>query len=188
MVRQTMDEFGRIDILVNNVGGMKGFEPILGMSEEVWDDIFDLNVKSAFLCSKVVGKAMIDGNIDGRIINLSSIGGFSNRPNLVHYGAVKAAIRLFTDGLAKEWAPYGIRVNAIAPGYLKTALSAKVYEGNPSLYERRMKLVPLGRQGSLEEIAAVAVFLASDASSYITGQTILVAGGLDSLVEPREEV
>jgi 3-oxoacyl-[acyl-carrier protein] reductase len=130
---------------------------------------------------------MIDRNIAGSIINFSSIGGVSNRPGFVHYGAAKAAVCLLTDGLAKEWAPYGIRVNAIAPGYIETPTTSRMYGQIPGLRERRLRMVPLGRLGTADENATVAVFLASDASSYVTGQTILVAGGLDSLVEPRAE-
>jgi NAD(P)-dependent dehydrogenase (short-subunit alcohol dehydrogenase family) len=187
MVRQTVDEFGRIDILVNNAGGLKEWVPIVDMSEEVWDEIFAVNLKTAFLCSREVGKVMIARGTAGSVINFSSIGGFSNRLGLVHYGAAKGAVRLFTDGLAKEWAPHGIRVNAIAPGYVETPMSNEIYRNKPGLKERRMGMIPLGRQAKVDEFATVVVFLASDASSYITGQTILVSGGLDSLVEPKQE-
>ncbi len=144
------------------------------------------NVKTAFLCSKAVGKVMVDQKIQGSIINMSSIAGFSNRPEGVHYGTAKGALRLFTDGLAKELAPYGIRVNAIAPAYIETPLALRVYEDNPELRTRRLKMIPLGRTGQPSEVGALAIFLASDASSFITGQTILITGGLDSLIEPRD--
>jgi len=186
MVKQTLDEFGKIDILVNNAGGMKRYEPTLEMDEETWDYHIAWNLKSAFLCCKAVAKVMVDQKIQGSLINMSSIMGFSNRPGGVHYGAAKGGVRLFTDGLAKELAPYGIRVNAIAPAYIDTPLAIRVYDDNPELRKRRLKMIPMGRTGKSSEVGALAIFLASDASSFITGQTILISGGLDSLIEPSD--
>jgi NAD(P)-dependent dehydrogenase (short-subunit alcohol dehydrogenase family) len=186
MVKLALNEFGKIDILVNNAGGLKKYEPTLDMDEEAWDYHIGWNLKTAFLCSKAVGKVMVTQKTGGSIINMSSLVGMSNRGRQVHYGTAKGALRLFTDGLAKEWAPHGIRVNAMAPGSIETQLVARVYADTPELLERRLKMVPMGRMGQPSEIAALAVFLASDASSFITGQTIVISGGLDSLVEPRE--
>jgi len=186
MVKQTMDEFGKIDILVNNAGGLKRYQPTLDMDEEEWDYHIDWNLKTAFLCSKAVGKVMVEQKIQGCIINMSSMAGVSNRGRQVHYGTAKGAIRLFTDGLAKELAPYGIRINAMAPASIETPMVAMVYAENPELLKSRLKMIPLGRIGQPSEVASVAIFLASDASSFITGQTILINGGLDSLIEPRD--
>jgi len=186
MVKQTVDEFGKIDILVNNVGGLKRYQPTLDMDDEEWDYHIDWNLRTAFICSKAVGKVMVDQKTGGCIINMSSMAGVSNRGSQVHYGTAKGALRLLTDGLAKEWAPYGIRVNAMAPANVETPLVARVYAENPELLKRRLKMIPMGRIAQPWEVAAVAIFLASDASSFITGQTIVISGGLDSLLEPRD--
>jgi len=186
MVEAAIAEFGKIDILVNNAGGLRERRSILDMTEEEWDYHIDWNLKTAFLCSKAVGRVMIQKGIQGSIINMSSMAGMSNRALQVHYGTVKGALRLFTDGLAKEWADFGIRVNALAPGSIDTPLVARVYKDNPHLLEKRMKMVPMGRLGKPSEVASTAIFLASEASSFISGQTIVISGGLDSLLEPRE--
>lgn len=184
LIQRTLGEFGGIDILVNNVGGLTKFEPLIEMSEETWDGVFRLNVKTAFMCSQAVGRVMIEKKAKGSIVNLSSIAASSNRPDIIHYGAAKGAISSFTHGLAREWARYGIRVNAIAPGFVETPLRDKVYKDQPELLKRRLSMIPMGRMASPSEMATVAVFLASEAASYVTGQTILVAGGLDTTVEP----
>lgn len=187
MVTRSMDEFGKINILVNVAGGnASGFGPILELSEEGWDSEFALNAKSTFLCCKAVAKAMVSKKTKGSLINFSSISGFSNRPDSIAYGAAKGAIRLFTDGMAKAMARYGVRVNAIAPGYFATPLPAKVYAANPKLREQRAKMIPMGRIADPSEMVGLAVYLASDASSFLTGQTILISGGLDTLLVPQD--
>ncbi|MFC1912679.1 SDR family NAD(P)-dependent oxidoreductase [Chloroflexota bacterium] len=186
LVQQAVTQLGHIDILVNNAGGLggRGFLPALDVTEEIWMDIFYRNVKTTFSCTRAVGKVIIDQKRSGSIINIGSLAGFSNCPGQVHYGAMKGAIHSFTHGLAREWAQYGIRVNAIAPGLINTPGRTQAYQNAPQLWEIRDKMIPVGRPGQPSELASVAVFLATDASSYITGQVILVSGGLDHLASP----
>lgn len=186
MVSRALGEFGKIDVLVNNVGGVRKLHPFLEISEDEWDFNMNWNLKTTFLCTKAVGKIMIDAGTKGSIINMSSLNGFSVRVGAVHYGTVKGAIRLFTDGLAKEWAPYGIRVNAVAPGPVETPGVVEIYKDKPELLAKRSRMVPMGRVGKPSEVGSVVAFLASDASSFVTGQTVSINGGLDSTLEPRE--
>jgi NAD(P)-dependent dehydrogenase (short-subunit alcohol dehydrogenase family) len=175
LVADVRSHFQKIDILVNNVGGRVP-TPLLEMSEEVWDQAIDLNLKSCFLCSKEVGQLMA-AQRTGNIINISSEAAFANDPNVAHYGTAKAAVNHLTRALAVELAPYNVRVNAIAPGSIDVGLGLDYYSRFPEQKDIRMKLIPMGRFGMAEEVAKVAVFLASDASSYITGDILRVSGG-----------
>ena len=175
LVAMTMSEFGRIDILVNNVGGTRSTprKPLLGIEEEKWGMIVDLNLKSAFLCSQAVAKIMMEQK-SGNIINITSGAGLRPYPGQLPYGAAKAGLVNFTLSLAVQLAPYNIRVNAIAAGTVATPGMA--YLGN--MEERaRKKGVPLGRPGRPEDMAMAAIFLASDASAYTTGFVLPVLGG-----------
>ncbi|MFC2002974.1 SDR family NAD(P)-dependent oxidoreductase [Chloroflexota bacterium] len=177
MLQKALNKFGRIDILVNNVGGSLALRfPILDMSEDEWDMIITLNLKSVFLCSKAVAKVMIDQK-RGNIINIASVGGLGPYPNNAHYGAAKAGVINLTQSMAWEWAPYNIRVNAIAPGGTATRVLDKLYGERPDLLQERLKLIPLQRLGKPEDIGDAAIYLASDASDYVTGETIMVTGG-----------
>ncbi len=176
MVEKTMAEFGRIDILVNNVGGTF-WAPFLEISEGGWDAVIRTNLKSVFLCCKAVGAVMVEQK-RGSVINISSVSGLGSAVNHSHYGAAKAGVINLTQTLSVEWAPHNIRVNAIAPGTIITEGNAALREGaNKEKFDQLMKKVPMGRPGQPEEVAAVALFLASDASSYITGQVIRANGG-----------
>ena len=172
LVEKTMTEFGRIDVLVNNVGGtLRSYVPVEDMSEHLWDSIIDLNLKGTFLCSQMVSRIMI-AQRRGNIINISSIGAQSS-PSQIAYGVAKAGVVNFTQSLAINLASYNIRVNCIAPGRI-------LYTGLDKLQmeERAKKAgIPLGRIGRPEDIALAAIYLASDASDYITGLTIEVKGG-----------
>lgn len=185
MVSKAVGEFGKIDILVNNAGGLKRYVPFLEMPEEEWDFHINWNLKTTFLCSQAVGKVMVQKGTKGSIISMSSLAGFSVRWGALHYGTAKGALRLFTDGLAKELAQYGIRVNAIAPGSIDTPLVATVYKDNPKRLAQLIGMVPMGRMGKPWEVGSVIAFLASDASSFVTGQTIVISGGLDTTVEGK---
>lgn len=175
MVQRTVDEFGRIDILVNNAGGTLFAGPFDSWSEELWDGVIALNLKSHFLCSKAVAKVMMDQK-KGCIIGLSSLTGRLATPYLAPYAASKAAIANLTQTLAYELAPYGIRVNAISPGKVLTATTGLKWS-TPEIQAEEAKDVFLGRIGMPEDVALLAIFLASDAASWITGETFSITGG-----------
>jgi len=174
MTQRTLRSFGKIDILVNNAGVVNNY-PAEKLSTRQWDKIMEVNVKGVFLCCREVGKVMIRQK-KGNIINIASMSGLvANRPQpQAHYNASKAAITMFTKSLAAEWAPYNIRVNAISPGYMGTAMVKRVL---PKYGKHWMPLIPMGRIGQPEEIKGPVVFLASEASSYVTGAVLVMDGG-----------
>jgi len=173
LVSTTMKEFGKIDILVNNAGIMKS-APIEELSEDDWDNVMNVNLKGAFLCSKYVGKQMIKQK-RGVILNIASIAGLVPVVFAGSYSPSKAALISLTHLLALEWAKYNIRVNAICPGPVETELTNAEWPGKKRA--ARIKAIPLKRFGKPEEIAKAAVFLASDDSSYVTGHALVVDGG-----------
>ena len=175
MVADVLSHFERIDILVNNACGRTP-SPLLEMSEAVWEEAIRLCLTSCFLCSKAVGRVMAKQRA-GNIINISSEQAFATDPNVSHYGCAKAALNHLTQCLAVELAPFNIRVNAIAPGTIEVGMALENYRLFPEEREKRMKFIPTGRLGKPEEVAEVAVFLASDVASYITGAILRVTGG-----------
>ena len=176
MVAVAKDRFGKIDILINNAG-IAHHVPAEELSEEDWDRMIDINLKGVFLGSQMVGREMIKQR-KGSIINIASMSGFIvNRPQpQAHYNTAKAGIVMLTKNLAMEWAKYNIRVNAIAPGYIKTPLLAQNL-GPGKIGEEWVKLTPMGRLGEPFELKGLALFLASKASSFVTGTTIVIDGG-----------
>ena len=177
MVNTVLREYGRIDILVNNAG-MNIAKPLQELTEDIWDTVINVNMKSVYLCVRAVAKHMLKQK-GGVIINVSSVGGmvgFTAAPTQLHYNAAKQGVVAMTKTLAIALAPY-IRVNAIAPGIIMTDFHRKAGVTEERLRER-IAAIPLKRAGMPEEVAKVALFLASDMSSYITGQTIVVDGGL----------
>jgi len=184
MVQKILDEFGRIDVLVNNAGGNIFGLPALEISEEEWDKVITLNLKSTFLCSKAVGRIMVEQR-GGSIINIASLAGLLAFPLGAHYGAAKAAIINLTKTLSIELAPSNIRVNAICPGVILTSLTETIYRQRPHQQKERLETIPLGRLGQPEDVAHLAVFLASDASNYITGEAIIVGGGMDTFASAQ---
>lgn len=175
MVEATMAEFGRIDVLVNNAGIGVPLAPVVETSEESWDRIFSINMRSIFLCCKTVARIMIDQE-KGSIINISSIGGLRAVPGMASNGAAKAAVISFTQSLAAELAPYHVRVNCIAPGQVLTNLRKGVRGANIG-GSKMASSIPLGRMGQPEDVAMACIYLASDASDYVTGDLIQVKGG-----------
>ncbi|TCS82439.1 SDR family NAD(P)-dependent oxidoreductase [Tepidibacillus fermentans] len=175
MVEQTLHTFGKIDILINNAG-MNIRTPALEVSEEEWELIIQTNMKSVFLASQAVGKHMVEQK-HGSIINISSVAGHVALRTGVAYAATKAGIIQMTKTLALEWGKYNVRVNAIAPWYFKTPLTEKLLT-NKEYYDEVISRTPLRRVGDVKELVGPAVFLASDASSYVTGHTIFVDGGM----------
>jgi 2-deoxy-D-gluconate 3-dehydrogenase len=177
MVSYVVGKWGKIDILVNNAGIFNEMVPIHERSEEEWSRVIDVHLKGTFLCSKYVGKIMIEGGIRGNVINIASIVGLGGFPNRSAYGPAKSAILNLTKVMALEWAPYGIRVNAIAPGYILSEGAEKIFASGKVDKEALEKRIPLRRLGTIGEVARVALFLASEESTYITGGTIVVDGG-----------
>lgn len=173
MFSQIEKEFGRLDILVNNAGITKD-GLILRMSEDDFEQVLAVNLKGAFLCAKAAAKMMVKQR-SGNIINISSVVGIIGNVGQANYSASKAGMIGFTKSLAKELASRNIRVNAIAPGFIKTDMTEVLSE---KVKEAMLSSIPLGRFGEAEEVANVALFLASDLSSYITGQVIVVDGGM----------
>ena len=175
-----LDKFGRIDILANIAGGSAGpvIKTKLGLfaesTKERWDDMINLNLYGAFNCSRAVINHMIERR-SGKIISIASTAGTIGMQRGVEYSAAKGGIIAFTKALAKEVAQYGINVNCISPGIIG---SPRVYETNKDVIQQWQEGIPLGRLGKPEEVASVVLFLASDESSYITGENITVAGGL----------
>ncbi|PTL39257.1 SDR family oxidoreductase [Alkalicoccus saliphilus] len=180
VVRKTMETFGRIDILVNNSGATWG-APAAEMPLEAWEKVIDVNVTGTFLMSKAAGEVMIDQKA-GKIINIASVAGFGGTdPKLmdtIGYNTSKGAVVTFTKDLAVKWGRYNINVNAIAPGFFPTKLSKVIIEqGGDQILER----TPLSRFGSEDDLKGAAVFLASQAADFVTGDTVVVDGGMHAL-------
>lgn len=173
LVDEIVKEFGRIDILVNNAGITRD-TLILRMKEEDWDDVINTNLKGVFNGCKSVSKYMVKQQY-GKIVNISSVVGIMGNAGQVNYSASKGGVIALTKSLAKELASRNINVNAVAPGYIDTDMT-RVLPDN--VKQEVLKLIPLGRMGKPEDIANVVAFLCSDMSSYITGQVIVVDGGM----------
>jgi len=174
MVEEAVGEFGRIDILVNNAGIIIRMSPE-NFTEEAWDEVMDVNLKGVFFCAQAVGKVMIKQRA-GKIINTASLLSVIGGPNIAAYGASKGAVSQLTKTLAIEWAKYNINVNAIGPGYFKTDFT-KLLQEDKDRSTRILSRIPLGRWGDPDDLKGIVVFLASETSDYITGQTIYVDGG-----------
>jgi NAD(P)-dependent dehydrogenase (short-subunit alcohol dehydrogenase family) len=177
MVKRTLAEFGRVDILVNNAGIMN-FKPLLELTDEDWDRTLNVNLKGQFLCARSAAREMVK-NKWGRIINIASIssGGCGIAfPLIAHYTASKGGVIALTEALALELTPKGINVNAICPGAIDTDMAKGVKESG-QLLAQVLARIPKGRLGRPEEIASLAVFLASGESDYISGAAIVIDGG-----------
>ena len=173
LVGTTVDVLGRLDILVNNAGIVRD-TLLLRMQETDWDDVLRVNLKGAFNTSKAAARLMARQRA-GRIINISSVSGLMGQVGQANYSASKAGLIGLTKSMAREFAARGITINAVAPGFVTTDMTAALDE---ELRERMLTLIPLGRFGAAEDVAHVVAFLASDAAAYITGAVLPVDGGL----------
>lgn len=181
LVDTVVDTFGRIDILVNNAGTSIA-SMAMDVDEKAWDALFNINLKGVFFLSQAAARVMRE-NGGGKIINVASVNGFRPVAPTITYAISKAAVIMATKALAKEWAQYNIRVNAIAPGAIETKLLNAIWALLPEEEAKKAKAdhaakSPMGRIGDPKEIADTMIFLASDASGFVTGQTIIVDGGV----------
>lgn len=174
LVKAALEGFGRIDILVNNAGIARD-NLLLRMKEGDWDAVLDTNLKGVYLCTKAVSKGMLKQRF-GVIVNISSVVGISGNAGQANYAAAKAGVIGFTKSMAKELAPRGIRVNAVAPGYIATDMTDILPE---EVKNEIISHIPLGRVGKPEDVAKAVLFLASPSAGYMTGQTLVVDGGME---------
>ncbi|TYQ13320.1 UNVERIFIED_CONTAM: 3-oxoacyl-[acyl-carrier-protein] reductase [Acetivibrio alkalicellulosi] len=173
MIKTSVDTFGSVDILVNNAGITKD-TIIFKMSEQDWDDVLDINLKGAFLCTKAVAKTMMKKRA-GKIINISSVAGVMGNIGQANYSASKAGLIGLTKSTAKELSAWGITCNAVAPGVIESKMTEVLPD---NVKENYLNNIPLKRFGTPEDVANVVAFLASDSSNYVTGQVIHIDGGL----------
>ncbi|WP_374377466.1 SDR family NAD(P)-dependent oxidoreductase [Dongia sp.] len=166
---------GGLDILVNNAG-MEEVRPSLDVDEELWDRILDTNLKGAFFCAQAAAKVMRAGGQGGSILNMCSLTSEIGVPTAVPYGSSKSGLLGMTRALSAEWAPLGIRVNSLGPGYFRTALTDVFYQ-NEGWAAAMLQKIPLQRFGKLDDLVGAAIFLSSDAASYVTGIYMPVDGG-----------
>jgi len=174
LVDTTVREFGRIDILVNNAA-RSFLRSLLDLREDGWDKVFDTNVKAVWQLSRLAVKKMMDQKY-GRIVNITTVGAEKAELNMGAYSCSKAALKMLTRCCAREWAQYGINVNAVGPGLTRTDFSKPIWS-NPDLARQIARAFPKGRLAEPEEIVGSVLFLVSDAAEYITGHTIYVDGG-----------
>jgi NAD(P)-dependent dehydrogenase (short-subunit alcohol dehydrogenase family) len=176
LVARAAAECGPVDILVNNAGSLVERMRLLELTGERFDEVIALNLKSAFLCAQAVAASMVERR-SGAIINVASIAGRNGgAPGSLHYSAAKGGLITMTKTLAKELSPHGVRVNAVAPGVIETPFHEQF--STPEMMRAYAASIPLGRVGTPEEVAGVIAFLASDAASYLAGETIEVNGGM----------
>ena len=173
LVQETMTAFGQVNILVNNAGITRD-GLLLRMKEDDWDAVINTNLKGVFNCTKAVLKIMLKQR-SGKIVNLSSVVGLMGNAGQANYAAAKAGILGFTKATAKEVASRGININAVAPGFISTEMTASISD---EIKQSMLNAIPLGRLGNAEDVAAVVKFLVSSSADYVTGQTITVDGGL----------
>ena len=179
VVKSAVEAFGHVDILVNNAAVSHVYKAAEKVTEDEWDTIVDINLKGTFFMCQAAGREMISRG-SGKIVNISSIGGFAALERLVAYCASKAGVLQLTRVLAIEWARHNIQVNTVAPGWVETEFSRGLRE-NQALYERIMRYSPSGRMATPEQIAGATVFLASQAANHITGAVVPVDGGYTAL-------
>ncbi len=174
LVNATIKEFGRIDILVNNAA-RSFLRSLMDLREDGWDKVFNTNVRAVWLLSRLVAKKMLEQK-SGRIINITTVGAEKAELGMAAYGCSKAALKMLTRCMAREWAAYGINVNAVGPGLTRTEFSKPLWS-NPDVEKQITQFIPKGRLAEPEDIVGAVLFLASEAANFITGQSIYVDGG-----------
>ena len=181
LIDKTVETLGQIDVLINSAG-INIRKPALEYTEEDWDTVQNVQLKGVFLACQAVGRHMVENNIRGKIINISSINArIVARPNIVSYVAAKGAVMQMTKALAVEWAEKGICVNAIAPGFFETEMTKVLFE-DPAIREEMFRHIPVKRFGNTaNDLAGIALYFASEASNYTTGQIIYIDGGYTSI-------
>jgi len=170
-----VDAYGTIDILVNNAGITKRY-PAVDMPTESWDEVINVNLRACFLLSQAVAREMMTRKVHGKIINMASMQSFQGGLSIAAYTASKSGLAGLTRALAVEWAPYGINVNAIAPGYVATEMTDPIMK-DPTRNRQVLERIPAGRWGAPDDVKGAVVFLASEASSYVHGTILCVDGG-----------
>ena len=175
LVKRTVDELGGLDVLVNNAGGTKFMAPITTLRPDGWDKAINLNLNSVFHATQLAAQHMV-ANGGGSIIQISSVAGIIGTQSLSYYSAAKGGVRLFSQSVAKELAESNVRVNSISPGWVATDLNSNL-RVDEATSKFATDMVPMKRWGEAEEIVGPAIFLASDASSFVTGATLVVDGG-----------
>jgi NAD(P)-dependent dehydrogenase (short-subunit alcohol dehydrogenase family) len=176
LVERTVDAFGTVDILVNNAGAAPFLSTIDQIRMEGFEKYFRVNFMSAVYCSKAVAPILLPKG-SGSVLNVASVAGFIASPGLTYYSSAKAALINLTKTLAREWAASGIRVNAVAPGWVETEMNVRARQEAPEFVRSTTAAIPLGRWGQPEEVASAAVFLCSPAASFITGAVLVIDGG-----------
>ncbi len=174
LVERTGRDLGRLDILVNNAGVLL-VRPLLETTDAEWDAVLDTNLRATFLCSRSAGRVLTEQG-SGKIIDVASHVGIVGMASVASYCASKGAVIQLTKALAVEWDPFGVQVNAIAPGYIETDMNAEL-RARPGELDRALRLIPARRMGRPEELGPLAVLLASPASDFMTGETIVIDGG-----------
>lgn len=175
-VQQLLDSFGTPDAVVNNAGIVR-FGPLLNQTLDQWRSVVDVNLTGTFVVAQAVAQRLVNEGRRGSIVNITSMNGVMPGPNAGAYGSTKSAVSLLTKQMAVEWGQHGIRVNAIAPGLIDAGMSGPIY-ADPQIRQLREARVPLGRLGRADDISRAVLWLLSDASEYITGEEILVDGGV----------
>ncbi|MDQ4065601.1 MAG: SDR family oxidoreductase [Actinomycetota bacterium] len=175
MIERTADELGRIDILVNNAGGANFMAPVTSLRPEGWDKLRTLNLDSVFHATQLAAQRMVETG-GGSIIQIASVAGIQGAQGLSPYSAAKAGVMMMSRAIAKELASSNVRLNSIAPGWIDTPLNEWM-TGDEAILREVVKMIPMGRVGTADEVVGAAIYLASDASSFVTGSTIVIDGG-----------